>query len=292
MDGQPVERATADADVAWITADLFDEGAPLRPYFGGLLRLPSLRWAQSPAAGTDAPIWGQLLDRGVRVSNAHIGDVSISEYVLRAALDHFQQAGAWRSAQADTAWRRHDFREIAHTTWLVIGLGAIGSAVAVRAGAFGARVIGSRRHPSGQEPVERVIRPDEVLSTVPDADVVVLSAPGTNETQHLVDAQFLAAMRPGSVLINIARGSLVDEEALLVALDRGIPEAAVLDVTDQEPLPADSRLWTHPRVTITPHNSAGGVGRYAAAADLFCDNLGRYLADQPLRNELTASALD
>src|SRR5213078_4421360 len=117
------------------------------------------------------PIWRELLTRGVRVSNAHIADLSISEYVLRAALDHFQRAGEWRSTQAVSAWTRHDFHEIAHTTWLVIGLGAIGSAVAVRAGAFGARVVGSRRHPSGDEPVERVIPPSDVLSAVPEADV-------------------------------------------------------------------------------------------------------------------------
>src|SRR3954468_13866520 len=142
LDGSPVPFEGADADVVWITADLFDTGAPLRPFFGLTQRLPGLQWVQSPAAGTDAPIWRDLLGRGVRVTNAHVADVAISEYVLRAVLDHYQRPGRWHEAQQDKAWRRHDFREIAASRWLIIGLGSIGTAVAVRAAAFGASVVG------------------------------------------------------------------------------------------------------------------------------------------------------
>ena len=102
----------------------------------------------------------------------------------------------------------------------------------------------------------------------------------------LVDATFLAAMAEGSLLINIARGSLVDEAALVAALDRGRPEFAVLDVTVTEPLPSDSPLWSHPRVVLTPHNSAGGWNRYERYDDLLVDNLGRYARGEPLRNEI------
>ena len=288
VDDKPLGRDDVAPDVVWATADLFDDGAPLRPFFGLIRRLPSLRWLQSPAAGIDAPIWAELLNQGVRVTSAHIADAAISEYVLRAVLDHYQRPEQWRAAQAEGAWRRHDFREVNGTIWLVIGFGSIATAVAVKARAFGATVVGCRRHPAGDEPVDRMLRPDELAGNgaVEEADVVVICAPATAETEHLVDASFLAGMKAGSVLINIARGSLIDEDALLAALDRGRPEAAILDVTETEPLPADSPLWQHPAVTITPHNSAGGKGRYARAFYLFCDNLVRYLGDRPLLNEL------
>ena len=288
-DGTRLGRDDVVPDVVWATADLFDDNAPLRPFFGLIRRLESLRWLQSPAAGIDAPIWAELLDNGVRVTSAHIADVAISEYVLRAVLDHYQRPDEWRAAQASREWRRHDFREVNGTTWLVVGFGSIATGVAVKARAFGATVVGCRRHPTGEEPVDRMVRPDELApDVIGEADVVVICAPATAETEHLVDAGFLGAMKSGSVLVNIARGSLVDEIALLTALDRdgGGPEAAILDVTETEPLPADSPLWTHPAVTITPHNSAGGKGRYARAFYLFCDNLVRYLEDRPLLNEL------
>lgn len=291
-DGEPVAWDDAAPEVVWASADLFDDGAPLRPFFGFLVqRAEAVRWLQSPAAGVDAPIFADLLAKGVRLTTSHVTDVPIAEYVVRAVLDHLQGAGQWRAAQAETQWARHDFREVQGTTWLVVGLGAIGSAVAVRARAFGASVLGVRRTPRGDEPVDEVLTPDRLQEALPRADVVVLSAPATSATTKLVDDAFLAAMRPGSLLVNIARGALVDEGALVAALDRGTPEHAVLDVTATEPLPDDSPLWTHPRVTLTPHNAAGGTGRYARGADLFADNLARYRAGEPLRHEVEASDL-
>jgi phosphoglycerate dehydrogenase-like enzyme len=211
----------------------------------------------------------------------------IAEYVLRAVLDHFQRAGEWRAAVARKAWETHEVREVAGTTWLVVGLGAIGSAVAERARAFGATVLGVRRTPRGDEPVDELVS----LDALGRADVVVLAAPATAETVGMVDAGFLASMRPRSVLVNVARGSLVDEVALLAALDRGIPEAALLDVTATEPLPPESPLWTHPRVVLTPHSSALGDGRHARAADLFVENLHRFVDGRPLRGVVTAEEL-
>ena len=290
--GAPWEEAAAE--VAWPTADLFEPDAPLRPFFAFLLQSPTLRWIQSPAAGVDAPVFAQLVRNGIRLTTSHVTDIPISEYVLRSVLDHYQRPQEWAASSAERAWRRHDFREVHGTTWLVIGLGSIGAATAVRARAFGATVIGVRRTPAGDEPVDRMIRPDRVVA--PDAlgaaDVVVLAAPGTAETRHLVDERFLAAMNPGSLLVNIARGALVDEEALLRALDAGTTiEAAVLDVTATEPLPPDSPLWDHPAVTITPHDAAGGTGRFARAADLFVENLRRYRAGEDLLHEVTAAEL-
>jgi phosphoglycerate dehydrogenase-like enzyme len=290
-DGVEVPREVAAPEVAWGTGDLFDDG-PMRPFLGLVARAPSLRWFASPAAGFENPYFGELVRKGLRVTTSHASSPSIAEYVLRAVLDAFQRAEQWRRAQAEGEWRAHDrHQEVAGSTWLIIGLGAIGTEVARRARALGATVIGVRRSPTGDEPVDEVRTPDGVIEALPRAHAVVLSAPATPATQHLVDAAFLAAMRPRSVLINVARGDLVDEAALVTALDTGAPGLAVLDVTSTEPLPPESPLWTHRQVVLTPHSSGRGLGRFDRAVDEFLDNLARYRRGEPLRSELTEADL-
>ena len=290
-DGTGVERESADPAIAWGTSDLFMDGGPIRPFFGLLRRSPSLQWFQSASAGYDHPLFAELAARGVRVCNSHANSIPIAEYVLRAVLDRFQRADRWRENQEHRQWVLHDFREIYGSTWLVIGLGGIGTAVSLRARALGARVIGCRRNPTGDEPVDAVVSPSGLPGVIGSADVVVVAAPATPDTKGLVDAGFLAAMRPGSILVNVARGSLVDEDALLAALDRGVPELAVLDVFAVEPLPERHPLWTHRSVVVTAHNAALGVGRYERQTSLFLENLDRYIAGEPLRNDVTAAAI-
>ena len=120
---------------------------------------------------------------------------------------------------------------------------------------------------------------------------MVLAAPATPETENLVDDAFLSAIKPGSVLVNIARGKLIDDKALLRALDGDRLNAAVLDVFNTEPLERDHPYWTHPKVVLTPHSSGGGTGRWERGAELFCDNLRRLLAGKPLVNEVTTMEL-
>lgn len=292
--GELVGWDAARPEVAWGTSDLFREGAPIGAFFRSLPTLGSLRWFQSPAAGFDAPVFSRLAAGGVRITNAHVNSLPIAEFVMRAVLDEFQQAREWRRLAEGRSWRIHDWREVSGTTWLVIGLGGIGSAVAVRARAFGAKVIGCRRRPSPDDPTDRTVTPDQLLEEVGGADVVVLAAPatpGTPGTTNLVDTELLSRMKEGSVLVNVGRGTLVDEDALLVALGRGIPAAAVLDVFHTEPLPDDHPFWTHPSVRVTPHNSAGGMGRLQRQADLFAENLDRYRAGQPLLHDVTDEIL-
>lgn len=283
---RPLPWEDAAPDVAWVTSDLFD-GGPVRPFFK-LLLTAKPRWVQIAGAGVDHPVFQLILDAGVRLTTSHVTGPPIAEYALRAVLDHYQQPSAWAAERAAGRWTAHDFREVAGTTWLVVGLGAIGTAVAARAKAFGATVIGVRRRPDGREPVDECVRPDRLDAVLPRADVVVLCAPGGPETRHLMQRTTFGLMRSGSVLVNVGRGSLVDEDALREALDRGIPEVAILDVTDTEPPPPDSWLWSHPRVVLTPHSSAGGTGRYARAADVFCDNVTRWLRNEPLDHEVMA----
>lgn len=259
----------------------------MRPFLGLVRRAPSLRWFQSPAAGYDDPIFKELAGRGVRITNAHVNGIPIAEFVMRAVLDHLQQAHLWREAEQRRCWATHDWREVSGTAWLVIGMGSIGGRVAYRAKAFGATVIGCRQRPDPSDSADRTITLDEVPLVLPDTDVVVLCVPATARTRGLVDDGFLSRMKPGSLLVNVGRGSLVDEDALVRALDRGVPEAAILDVFATEPLPADHPFWKHPAVTVTAHNAAGGTGRYGRQAELFGENLGRYLAGASLLNDVT-----
>jgi phosphoglycerate dehydrogenase-like enzyme len=163
--------------------------------------------------------------------------------------------------------------------------------VAERARAFGATVIGVRRSVTGDEPVDELWQPGDLSEPLGRSDVVVICAPATPETESLVGDRFLAAMREDAVLVNVARGALLDEAALLRSLDRGRPGHAVLDVFATEPLPAESPLWSHPKVTVTPHNAAGAVSRHDRQVELFLDNLHRYLTGQELVYEITASDL-
>ena len=285
--GVPVETRDANPEIAWGTQDLFHHGAQWHAFIGLVQGLASLRWFQSPAAGFDSPVFSAVAANGARVTNTHVNGIPIAEFVMRSVLDHFQQADRWRAAARERRWAVHDWREVSATTWLVIGLGSIGGGVARRAQAFGATVIGCRRNPSASDPADRTVTLSEVPAVLSEADVVVLSVPASDDTDRLVDEGFLKAMKPGSLLVNVARGSLVDEDALLAALDRGVPEAAILDVFSTEPLPPDHPIWDHPAVTVTPHNSAGGTGRYARHADLFGRNLDLYLSGCPLLNDVT-----
>jgi phosphoglycerate dehydrogenase-like enzyme len=276
----------AAPQIAWLTADLFD-GGPVRKFLRLALNSRP-QWLQSSGAGTDHPVFQMLLDGGTRLTTSHVTGIPIAEYIVRAVLDHFQHVEEWTEQRRARRWQPHDFREVHGTTWLIIGLGHIGSEVAIRAKAFGATVLGVRRAPTGGEPVDECGPPDALDAMLPRADVVVLAAPGGPDTWHLIDGSRLARFKPASVLVNVGRGSLVDEGALRVALDRDVPELAILDVTDEEPPPEHSWLWDHPRVVLTPHSSAGGTGRYERATQAFVENLMRWQNGEPLAYEVTA----
>jgi phosphoglycerate dehydrogenase-like enzyme len=271
------------AKVAWANTDVYI-GGPVVAFMVFCLKSQSLRWVQSSAAGFDHPVFGMLVDKGVVLTNSNAAAVAIAEYVMAGVLDHFQPNRERRGAQADKQWKRLRFKEIHGTTWLVIGIGNIGGEIARRAAAFGAHMIGVRRHPSGEEPAHEIIEPDGLPAAVPRADVVVLAAPSNEQSQHIVDSAFLAAMSPTSTLINVGRGNLVDEQALLESLQRGVPEHAILDVFETEPLPTESPLWSHPRVVVTAHNAPNSEGFRRRNDSLFLDNLKRYLSGQPLKN--------
>ena len=278
-------------DVAWASSDVFRDPKLTRKLLGAAKASDDLKWLHTSAAGVDSPIFRELAERGVILTTSHVTGPTIAEYTIRAVLDWYQKPELWQEAAREHTWREHEFREVLGTTWLIVGLGSIGTEVAVRAKAFGATVIGTRRSPSGHEPVDEMLTPDRVAEALPRADVVVLAAPATPATTGLVDEAFLAAMKPGSVLVNVARGPLVDEAALLAALDAGRIDGALLDVTNEEPLSPDSPLWSHPGIALTPHSSGLGSGRHARSGEIFLENLTKFLAGETMRNVVTDSEL-
>jgi phosphoglycerate dehydrogenase-like enzyme len=285
FNGQAISSEDAAPEAAWANADTFFSPGAGREFMVTLLQAPAVKWTQSGAAGFDHPIFGQLVGKGVRLTTSHGQAVGMAEYVVAGVLDHFQRGPERRAAQRRSAWERFAFREVMGSHWLLIGFGAIGQAVAQRARGFGARITGVRRSQEAHALADRIASPADLPELLPQADVVVLATPLSTTTRGLVDGEFLAAMKEGSVLVNVGRGGLVDEAALLTALDAGRPAHAVLDVFETEPLPADSPFWTHPRVAMTAHASAITAGMNSRNDAMFLDNLARFLAGRELLNE-------
>jgi phosphoglycerate dehydrogenase-like enzyme len=284
LDGRELPVDEARPDAGWANHEVF-MGPASRGFSIAMLKSPALKWVQSAAAGFDHPIFGQLVGKGVALTTSHGQAVGMADYVLAGVLDHFQGGPERRKAQAEKVWRREAFREVSGTQWLIIGFGAIGQGVARRAKAFGATTVGVRRDPAAHPDADRIVGLEAVASEAPAADVVVLSVPLSAPTRHLANESFFKAMKPRSVLVNVGRGGLVDEAALLAALDRGVPEHAVLDVFETEPLPADSPFWSHPRVSLTGHASGITGGQHHRNQALFLDNLARFASGEPLLNQ-------
>ncbi len=283
--GATVSLEEAAADVVWANAEVFVSAA-VGAFMIAVLKTPRLVWVHSASAGVDHPIFRQIVEKGARLTTSHGQAVGMAEYVLAGVLDHLQRGPDRRAAQRAGEWSRLTFSEVMDSRWLIFGFGAIGQAVAKRAAVFGAHIVGVRRNPAPHPLAETVIGPDAALEHLPGADVVVLCAPITKATRNAVDAEFLAAMKEGSVIVNVGRGGLIDEAALLAALDSGRPAHAILDVFVEEPLPKKSRFWTHPRVSLSAHGSGNTAGEDRRNERLFVDNLARFLDGRPLVNEV------
>ena len=290
VDGQPIDAQRSAPTLGWPNLDVFAWDGR-RAYFRTLLNSPALRWVQSAAAGVDDPVFARLGAKGCLLTNSDAQAPAIADFTLGAALDFYQPQAQRRELQAAREWQRLTFRELADTSWLIIGYGNIGRATAQRARAFGAAITGIRRDPRPDQFAQRVTTQDDLYACLPQADVVVLCCALNEATRNLGNAAFFAAMKPGSLLINVGRGALIDETALLAALEQDRPRRAVLDVFQTEPLPSDHALWLHPRVHVSAHASAFGSGNARRGDELFLDNLGRYVRGEPLRNLVKAADL-
>jgi D-2-hydroxyacid dehydrogenase (NADP+) len=256
-------------------------------------RAPRLRFIQSVSAGTDQYDRALLARKGIRLASAQgANERAVAEHAmslilaltrqLHLARDN-QRKGAWRGMIGDPVARE---KELGGSTLVVYGLGRIGSQLAALGRAFGMRVIGVKRSPqSASDPVDSVVTPDHFLEVLREADFVALTCPLTPETEGLIGEAQLAAMKPSVYLINVARGRVVQEEALLRALREGRIAGAGLDTFHQEPLPPVSPFWGFDNVVITPH-TAGETQRYEAnVIDLLVENLARlYRGETELKN--------
>ena len=253
---------------------------------------PKLRWIQAIGSGV-----GQFqacgLPPSVTLTNgAGIGAPPIAEWVIGRILQIYKAFPLHDARARDHRWEMALGSLVMGKTISIIGLGAIGNEVALRARSFGVKLIGIRRsYRAGMTSpyVDELFGPDSLTEVLGRSDVVVLAAPGTAENESMFDAATFASMKPGSVFVNVARGTLVDESALIDALQSGHLGAAALDVMRHEPMATDDPLWDAPNVLISPHSSASGEGYMERAFDLFVRNLGHYVRGEPLDNVVDMS---
>lgn len=297
-DGDGPPEPSAESAQAIRDAEAYFGFGITRPLF---LEAPRLRWVHSAAAGVGGALFPEMVASDVLLSNsAGVHAIPIAEYVVAGVLHFFRGLDVAMAQQREASWDKHFFvaesspvREVGGARVLIVGTGGIGTETALRLAALGATCVGIRRRPAlGAPPgFESVLGPDALDAEVPKADVVILAAPLTGQSRGIMTRERLAAMRAGAILVNVARGALVDEDALADTLRTGRIRGAVLDVFAHEPLAPASPLWHLRNALLTPHISPVSPGRFwPRALDIFCDNWGRYDRGEPLRNQVDKQA--
>jgi phosphoglycerate dehydrogenase-like enzyme len=249
---------------------------------------PRLQWIQALGSGV-----GQFASSGldgtaiVLTNGAGIGSVPIAEWVLARVLSVAKRLDEHAESQRRHQWEPRYGSMLQGRTMVIVGLGAIGREVSRRTRAFGVHVIGIRRSwvPGMFSPdADELMGPGTLHEALGRADIIVVAAPGSRENDGLFDAAAFAATKPGAIFVNVARGSLVDEPALIAALESGQLRAAATDVARHEPLPPEDPLWDAPHLSISPHSSTSMEGYMERTFDQFFANLERYVDGRPLDN--------
>lgn len=254
-----------------------------------------LRWIHSAAAGVGSLLFPEMTEsEAVLTNSAGVHAVPMAEHVLGGILYLLRQFDVAVAQQRNKVWNPDPFvgegsqvRELGECRALIIGAGGIGTEIARRLSALGARCTGIRRHPQRGVPegFAAVYGLEALDAMLPMADILIVAAPATAETRGLVTAERLDHLPHGAMVVNVARGSLLDERALAERLRDGRLSGAVLDVFEREPLPADSDLWNVSRLLLTPHISATSPGGYwRRELELFTDNWARFASGRPMRN--------
>ena len=258
---------------------------------------PRLKWVQSPSAGVGQ--WFKrtgFSDLGIPLTTASgIHATPLAEFSMMAMLWFVKDAPRMIQEKERRHWERYAGTTLKGKTVAVISLGSIGQEVARLAKSFGMYVIGTKRSLEGVKPdslnAEHLYPVADLKSMLAQADFVVICIPHTHETEGLIGEEEIAAMKLGAVLINVARGVIIDEAALIRALNSKHLSGAALDVQSKEPLPLDSPLWRMPQVLLSPHSGSNVNSENIELVKLFCDNLRRYLDGKPLRNVLDKNKL-
>ena len=283
------DMAAARAEIAYFSFDLFPEFS--RQFFSATRKASGLKWLHVFNAGVDHPVYATILERGVRLTTSSGSTAEpIAQTAIIGMLYLARNFPRWTAGQRNRRWdpmRSTDFpRDLRGQVMLIYGLGSIGGEIARLAHLLGLHVIGVRRKAVKTGSVDEIHAPDKFPALLPKSDWLVLACPLSEETRGMVDASLLAKLPRGARVINISRGEVVDEPALIAALQSGHLGGAYLDVFAQEPLPAGSPLWDLPNVVVTPHNSAASAGNEARVNAIFLDNLRRWKRNEPLVNEV------
>ena len=232
------------------------------------------------------------LERVAVTSAAGVHAGPLAEFALFGLLAFAKDLPRLLTDQRDRRWGHYTVGELSGQTLLIVGLGQIGDEVARLATGFGMRVIGINRSGTADAPhIDEVHRTSELREYLGEADAIVISVPLTEETRGLIDAAAIAQMKPGAIFVNVGRGGVVDEPALIEALRSGKLAGAALDVFTSEPLRDDSPLWELPNVLLSPHTAGLSVRENERIAALFVENLRRYLLREPLRNRVDPELL-
>lgn len=251
-----------------------------------------LRWVHTMAAGGGsqvraAGLGAAELDRVAFTTSAGVHGQPLAEFALFGVLAGAKDLPRLSRQQRAHEWSgRWTMKQVSEQTVLVLGLGGIGRVVAAKLHALGARVVGTSRRDVTVPGVSEVVSPDRLAEVAPAVDAIVNTLPGTEATEHLLDKRFFDALRPGATLVNVGRGNVVDEAALIEALDSGQVGFAALDVFEAEPLPAASPLWDHDQVLVSPHTAALNAAEDRLIAELFAANATRILEGHSLLNRV------
>ncbi|MCC7366290.1 MAG: D-2-hydroxyacid dehydrogenase [Dehalococcoidia bacterium] len=291
--GEIDPKAVAGVEAAFVSVDMNNESGDIRKFLVAMQQPPALSWMHIGWAGTDSPFIQSFLSRGVGVSNSSgVTSEPIALSVIAGMLALHRGLLRWREAQARHAWEplARDLAppDLRGQVVAVLGLGAIGGYVATFARALGLRVIGVRRTPASlADGVDEWVPPERLREALPRTDWLVSTIPLTAATRHMVGREELALLPRGAHVINVSRGAVIDEAALIEALQSGQVAGAYLDVFETEPLPAESPLWELPNVIISPHDSWPSGGNNARAEAIFLEELEHWLQGRPVTRLVT-----
>lgn len=285
-DGDPT-----GTDVLLFSGDLADSDAALTEVFR-VMGMESLAWVQAPGAGVESPLWADLVERGVRLTNAAgVHAEPIAQYVFAYVLHWHRQVARHQAQQVAHEWSAIVSDDLTAKTLGIVGHGGIGRATARVAKAFGMRVLALRRSRIDDPNVDEAFGTDGLFALLEQSDYVVVATPLTSATRRLIGADALARMGADAVLINVARGGVVDQDALIDVLRDGAIRGATLDVVEPEPLPADSPLWDLSNCVITPHDAGYSPLAGERLGRLFVENLACYRRGERMHNEVDAADL-